>query len=122
MHIDHISVYVKNYEDAKKFYTAVFEAIGGKIIMDIPEYKSCGYGDKDPFFWISEKEITWGQHIAISVSNEEEVQKFYEAALLQGATDNGVPGPREAYGPNYYAAFVITPEWNNLEAVYHKSI
>lgn len=80
--------------------------------MDLPEHKVCGYGDAKPFYWIGENPSMVGgqQHIAIAVDSHEKVASFYKAALAHGARDNGAPGPRLHYGPNYYGAFVITPE------------
>jgi predicted lactoylglutathione lyase len=57
-------------------------------------------------------------HFAFAVDSEEDVKKFYETALAAGGKDNGGPGPRPQFGPNYYAAFIYDPDGNNVEAVY----
>lgn len=123
MYIDHLTIHVESLENGKKFYTPVFEALGGKMLMDMPEYGTTGYGNERPFYWISENaEMVGGQqHIAIAVDSKEKVHAFYDVALENGAKDNGAPGPRPHYGDDYYAAFVITPEGHNLEAVYRKA-
>ncbi len=59
-------------------------------------------------------------HIAFLAENREQVNQFYEAAVSAGAKDNGKPGTREIYHPNYYAAFIIDPDGHNIEAVCHK--
>ena len=112
MNIDHVTIHVTNYDKAKAFYTPVFESIGGKLLQDMPEQRSYGYGETEAFYWISEeKNLTGGQHhIAIAVPTKEAVQTFYDTALAHGATDHGAPGPRPKYSSTYYGAFVITPE------------
>ena len=59
-------------------------------------------------------------HLAFVASDRAKVNAFYEAALGAGGRDNGRPGVRESYGPNYYAAFVLDPDGNNVEAVCSK--
>jgi predicted lactoylglutathione lyase len=61
-------------------------------------------------------------HFAFSVDSEEDVKKFYETALAAGGKDNGAPGPRPQFGPNYYAAFIYDPDGNNVEAVYYSDL
>lgn len=117
--IDHIQLVVKDLAAAQKFYTAVFE------VLDIP----IG-GSGEGFFWadelfVSTREsdaaqgvLTGRHHLALQARDEAMVDAFYKAALANGGKDNGKPGERP-YHPGYYAAFVLDPDGNNIEAVYH---
>lgn len=117
--IDHIQLVVRDLPASQKFYTAVFE------ILDIP----IG-GTGDDFFWADELfvstskskaaqgKLTGRYHLAFQAQSPAVVDKFYKAALANGGDDNGKPGERP-YHPGYYAAFVLDPDGNNIEAVYH---
>ena len=82
-----------------------------------------GFGspaDQKPFFWISTRGTPQtGIHVAFAAPDRATVDAFHAAALAAGATDNGEPGPREIYHPNYYGAFVHDLDGNNVEAVCH---
>ena len=117
--IDHIQLVVKDLAAAQKFYTAVFN------VLDIP----IG-GTGESFFWADELFVstpesdaaqgvlTGRHHLAFQARDEAMVDAFYKAALESGGKDNGKPGERP-YHPGYYAAFVLDPDGNNIEAVYH---
>ena len=117
--IDHLQLVVKDLEASKRFYSAVFKA------LDIP----MGGEGKD-YFWadelfISSKDssaaqgaITGRMHFAFQAKDRAAVDRFHTAALAAGGRDNGKPGERP-YHPGYYAAFVLDPEGNNIEAVFH---
>jgi catechol 2,3-dioxygenase-like lactoylglutathione lyase family enzyme len=117
--IDHLQFVVKDLAASKRFYTAVFD------VLEIPLA-----GEGDDYFWadelfISTKEsdaaqgrMTGRTHLAFQGKSRETVEKFYKAALAAGGRDNGAPGER-AYHPGYFAAFVIDPDGNNIEVVYH---
>lgn len=117
--IDHIQLVVKDLAAARKFYVAVLD------VLQIP----LG-GEMDGFFWADELcvssadspaaigKLTGRNHIAFQAQNRAMVDAFYKAALANGGTDHGAPGER-AYHPDYYAAFVLDPDGNNIEAVYH---
>jgi catechol 2,3-dioxygenase-like lactoylglutathione lyase family enzyme len=115
--IDHASIPVRRLAAARKFYVEALGAIGMKINMDVGE--AFGMGSKnEKIFWISKSAKAGGEaHFAFRVDHREEVDAFYAAALRAGGEDNGAPGPRPDYGPNYYAAFVYDPEGNNIEVV-----
>ncbi|ADH88393.1 Glyoxalase/bleomycin resistance protein/dioxygenase [Ancylobacter novellus DSM 506] len=110
--IDHIQLVVRDFDACRRFYGAVLEVIGVPII------------DCDGFFFADElcvfpgEPLTGRAHIAFQAPDEETVQRFYAAALRAGGRDNGAPGLRD-YHPGYYAAFVLDPEGNNIEAVFH---
>jgi catechol 2,3-dioxygenase-like lactoylglutathione lyase family enzyme len=117
--IDHVQLVVKDLAASKRFYTAAFGALGIPLGGEAPEH-----------FWadelfISSKEskeargaLTGRVHLAFQANSREVVERFYWAVLAAGGKDNGAPGERP-YHPGYYAAFVLDPDGNNVEAVYH---
>lgn len=115
--LDHVSLPVRRLAGARKFYEAALGAIGMKINMDVGD--AFGMGSKNQkIFWLVKSAKAGGDaHFAFTVDNREEVDAFHAAALRAGGEDNGPPGLRPAYGPNYYAAFVHDPEGNNIEVV-----
>jgi catechol 2,3-dioxygenase-like lactoylglutathione lyase family enzyme len=126
MMIDHIGIHVSDYPAAARFYDAAFAALGGSMVMTVPtEFTGGrqigGYGREKPFVWITEGEAqTPTVHVALTADSRAQVDAFYEAAMGAGGRDNGAPGIREHYHPNYYGAFVLDPDGNNIEAVCHK--
>ncbi len=120
--IDHISLHVSDYSKGKEFFAQALAPLGYTVIMDYPEWKTAGLGkDGKPDFWISEKQPIGNNHVAISAESRSVVDAFYAAALEAGGKDNGAPGIRKDYHPNYYGAFVFDPDNNNIEAVCHKA-
>jgi catechol 2,3-dioxygenase-like lactoylglutathione lyase family enzyme len=115
--LDHISAPVRDLKAARKFYGAAMGAVGMKINMDVGEAFGMGSGDQKIFWITRDKKAGGGAHYAFRVDHAEEVDAFYEAAMGAGGNDNGEPGPRPNYGPNYYAAFVKDKEGNNIEVV-----
>lgn len=117
--IDHIQLVVKDLAASKRFYTAVFK------VIEIPLA-----GEGDDFFWadelfISTREssaaqgaLTGRMHLAFQGKSRQMVEQFYKAALAAGGRDNGAPGERP-YHPGYFGAFVIDPDGNNIEVVFH---
>jgi catechol 2,3-dioxygenase-like lactoylglutathione lyase family enzyme len=81
-----------------------------------------GFGGDFPFFWIGklDRGPQTGVHVAFTAKDREMVDAFHAAALAAGGPDNGGPGVREIYHPDYYGAFVLDPDGNNIEAVCHK--
>jgi catechol 2,3-dioxygenase-like lactoylglutathione lyase family enzyme len=115
--LDHISAPVKDIKAARAFYTAALGAIGMKINMDFKSTFGMG-SKKENVFWLTRyPKAAGGGHYAFRVDHREEVDAFHAAALAAGGKDNGKPGPRPDYGPNYYAAFVKDREGNNIEVV-----
>ena len=79
-----------------------------------------GYGDRRPWFWIAEQDLTKGKlHIAIGAHSREAVDAFHREALAAGGRDNGPPGMRPQYHPGYYGAFMLDPDGHNIEALCH---
>jgi catechol 2,3-dioxygenase-like lactoylglutathione lyase family enzyme len=117
--IDHFTLSVADFEASKKFYTAVLAALGYTPKMEFDGM--VGYGDAKPYFWVKQAPIvTTPQHIAFQAGSRAMVDAFHQAAVAAGAKDDGAPGIRGDYHPNYYAAFVIDPfNGHPLEAVIH---
>jgi len=107
----HVGTVVSNFEKASGFYDAVLAPLGGKRIVTFG--KTALYGNaQGVFFSITEKEKHGHRehmHYAFSANSTKEVDEWYEACIKHGAKDNGKPGPRPAYGPNFYGAFVHEP-------------
>jgi catechol 2,3-dioxygenase-like lactoylglutathione lyase family enzyme len=118
--LDHVGLDVADYAGSKAFYESALEPLGLRLMMEpVPEVG--GFGDDVPFFWIAKRDRgpQTGVHVAFRVDRRELVDAFHAAALAAGGADNGGPGMREIYHPNYYAAFVLDPDGNNVEVVCH---
>ena len=116
--IAHVSIPVSDYQKGKEFYSAVLAPLGYKLNMDLAQFNAGGFMEGGhTSFWIVKKE-TGPTHVAFLAENKEAIQQFYDTALKNGAKDNGAPGFRTDYGPDYYAAFFLDPDGNNIEACY----
>lgn len=120
MIIDHIGLVISNIESSKAFYSRSLSPLGINLVMEWQGW--CGFGKEDkPEFWFGEdQEAQLPMHIAFVAESREQVRQFYDAALAAGGKDNGEPGVREIYHPDYYGAFVLDPDGHNVEAVCHK--
>jgi catechol 2,3-dioxygenase-like lactoylglutathione lyase family enzyme len=118
--LDHVGLDVSDYEASKEFYERALAPLGMRLIME-PVADVGGFGDTFPFFWIARRHRgpDSGVHVAFTAEDRETVDAFHAAALEAGGTDNGGPGVREIYHPDYYGAFVLDPDGNNVEAVCH---
>jgi catechol 2,3-dioxygenase-like lactoylglutathione lyase family enzyme len=106
-------------ERSKTFYRAALAPLGCDVRMEFGPMVGIGPRGK-PAFWLRQGEAaTHPMHIAFSAADRRSVEAFHAAALAAGASDNGGPGLRPDYHPNYYAAFVLDPDGNNIEAVCH---
>ena len=117
--IDHIQLVVADLKASRAFYGALFE------VLDVP----IG-GEAADYFWADELfvstadseaalgKLTGRHHLAFQAADRAAVDAFYKAGLVAGGRDNGAPGERP-YHPGYYAAFLLDPDGNNIEAVYH---
>lgn len=117
--IDHVQLVVRDLPVSKAFYAAILDVLG--VPMG---------GTGDGYFWADELVVstvesaaaqgvlTGRQHLAFQAQGKAMVEAFYEAALAHGGKDNGPPGKRP-YHPGYFAAFVLDPDGNNIEVVYH---
>jgi catechol 2,3-dioxygenase-like lactoylglutathione lyase family enzyme len=120
--IDHLGVPVNDYEKSKAFYLAALKPLGIGLVMEAGEgrERAAGLGTEGkPFFWFAQEKVGERIHLAFTAKSRAEVDAFHAAALAAGATDNGSPGLRPEYHPNYYGAFVIDLNGINLEAVCH---
>ena len=116
--LDHVSLNVSDATKAKNFYTKALQPIGYRLIK---EYEG-GFGiaeDGESSVWAVEAKVKDPTHLSFRVENRGQVDAFYKAAITAGGKDNGKPGIREKYSANYYAAFVLDPDGNNVEAVCH---
>jgi catechol 2,3-dioxygenase-like lactoylglutathione lyase family enzyme len=124
--IDHIGFPVSDYPRAREFYGKALAPLGYTLIMEVQQNEqdapAAGFGKGGkPDFWIGgEGGLGKAVHIAILADSRAEVDAFYRAAMAAGAKDNGPPGVRAHYHPNYYGAFVLDPDGHNIEAVCHK--
>ncbi|AWV07579.1 VOC family protein [Marilutibacter maris] len=123
--IDHIGIPVADYARSKAFYLSTLASIGAALVMEVPASvtesgrPTAGFGRGKPDFWISEADAVAASHVAFSVSSRAQVDAFHAAGLAAGARDNGAPGLRTIYHPDYYGAFLIDPDGHNIEAVCH---
>lgn len=117
--IDHIGLRTQQFDALVHFYEASLAPLGYTKLFAWED--GAGFGrDDSARLWIGvSKAKSIGMHIALSAADRVAVDAFHDAALKAGATDNGKPGLRPNYHPNYYAAFVIDPDGNNLEAICH---
>jgi catechol 2,3-dioxygenase-like lactoylglutathione lyase family enzyme len=118
---DHIGLKVKDLDAAVRFYTAVLVPLGHVLGSRDKAYAGIGPKD-DPALWLyaEGKSAGSGTHIAFRAPNRAAVDGFHRAGLQAGGRDNGAPGLRTDYSPTYYAAFLIDPDGNNVEAVFPK--
>lgn len=124
--IDHIGITVSSLENSKAFYLAALAPIGYTLLAELPasvtgSRRFAGFGEAPkPDFWLSESSANRPPvHVAFRVRTRAEVDAFHRAALAAGGRDNGPPGLRPHYHPNYYGAFVLDPDGHNVEAVCH---
>lgn len=123
--IDHVTFGVSDFSRSVAFYDLAFKPLGVSRLFTVPpEHTSgvrvTGYGDSRPWFWLAEEDATKGKlHIALAARARASVDAFYHAALSAGGRDNGAPGIRPHYHPDYYGAFVLDPDGHNIEAVCH---
>ena len=112
--IDHLHLRVADLAASKRFYRAVLTALGfADAMAEGPDYFSADE------LWIDEAEGRRSRvHLAFQAQDRDEVERFFAAAVAAGGKDNGAPGERP-YHPGYYAAYVLDPDGNNIEAVHH---
>jgi catechol 2,3-dioxygenase-like lactoylglutathione lyase family enzyme len=125
--IDHMGMPVSDLARATDFYLKALKPLGIAIIMEVSaeqtgDAAAVGFGTQGkPFFWIGEGPAPKATHVhvAFAADSRAVVDAFYLAALAAGGKDNGAPGLRPHYHANYYGAFVLDPDGNNIEAVCH---
>jgi len=124
--LDHIGIGCSDFEASRAFYEAALAPLGITRFMELtPEmtggFHGIGMGtDGKPFFWFGSGGARGtGMHVAFTAPTRAAVDAFYEAAMANGGRDNGPPGIRTHYHPDYYGAFVLDPDGINVEAVCH---
>lgn len=120
--LDHVSLKVSDYRRAAAFYDAALAPIGYRRLMG-DGAAFAGYGAERPDFWIGAADQAIGAaHVAFAVTDRASVDAFHAAAIAAGGRDNGAPGVRPHYHPDYYGAFVLDPDGHNVEAVCHAPV
>lgn len=129
--IDHLSTYATEFLVTRRFYEQAFEPLGYSVQAelkfdddaDLPGRRACAFGANGATsFWIIESTETYTpRHIAFAAKNRGAVDDFYKSGLASGGRDNGAPGLRPIYHADYYGAFLIDPDGNDVEAVCHHS-
>jgi catechol 2,3-dioxygenase-like lactoylglutathione lyase family enzyme len=124
--LDHTGISVSDWHKSKQFYAAALKPLAIEVVMEVTAEQTgadahTGFGkNSKAFFWIGNgARISGPTHVAFVADSRAAVDAFHRAALAAGGQDNGAPGLREHYHPNYYGAFVLDPDGNNVEAVYH---
>jgi catechol 2,3-dioxygenase-like lactoylglutathione lyase family enzyme len=123
--LDHTGFPVSDYTRSKAFYLQALAPLGYALVMEVQQNENdspaAGFGaNGKPDLWIGgEGGLQRPIHIAIAAQDRAAVDAFYRAAIAAGGKDNGAPGLRPHYHPNYYAAFVLDPDGHNIEAVCH---
>jgi len=129
--IDHLGLPVTDLTRAKVFFAQALAPLGYEVLMDFEHQglRHVGLGSAGKTnFWLSGLQPTHGGavglslHVAFRATSRAQVDAFYQSALTAGGRDNGVPGLRPHYHPNYYGAFVLDHDGHNIEAVCHDPI
>ena len=122
MVFDHIGFNVTDFAKSKDFLCRALAPLGLGIVIENKEQGWAMIGKQgEGLLWFGALGAVPGPiHVAFAAANREQVRKFHAAALAAGGQDNGAPGLREHYHPNYYGAYVIGPDGHNLEAVCHQ--
>ena len=115
----HVAVNVTDFEVAKRFYLGALEPLGYRVVYEEPgtlAYLADAHGLD---FGIGRRGPVGGAHVAFECADRDTVDAFHAAAMAVGGADNGAPGLRPQYAPDYYAAYVLDADGNNIEAVCH---
>ena len=119
MTVAHVAVNVTDWAAAKRFYEAVLGPLGYRVVYE-EEGVLAYYADKRGLdFGIGRRDPVGGAHVAFDCPDRETVDRFHANGLAAGGRENGAPGIRAHYDANYYAAYVLDPDGNNIEAVCH---
>jgi catechol 2,3-dioxygenase-like lactoylglutathione lyase family enzyme len=126
--LDHLTIFVRDYEKAKAFYTRALAPLGITLAREYGKAGGFGRNGK-PELWIGQGKASFHEpkhaelitpiHVAVRAASREEVDAFHREALAAGGRDFGPPGVRAHYHQGYYGAFVLDPDGHNLEAVHH---
>ncbi len=120
--LDHAGITVMDFDRSKAFFVAALGTLRIQLLVDFAHegHRHAGFGIARPSFWIGEgRARPGGIHLAFLAKSRSEVKSFYTVALAVGGRDNGAPGLRAHYHPDYFGAYVFDPDGNNIEAVCH---
>jgi catechol 2,3-dioxygenase-like lactoylglutathione lyase family enzyme len=127
--IDHVGIRVSDLQASRRLYAAALAELGFAILsegaFEGDAYVLFGRGESDDFSLHTvgtrpgRDRVTTGAHVAFRANDADAVRRWHAAAVEHGGRDNGAPGPRPEYTGDYYAAFVLDPDDNNVEAVFH---
>ncbi|HKT44092.1 MAG TPA: VOC family protein [Gaiellaceae bacterium] len=119
--LDHAGLNVEDYQASRTFYETALAPLGWKVVAEWPDHGVVGFGPGERgMLWLHVREpYTSGAHVAFTCDDRATVDAFHAAGLAGGGVDNGAPGLRW-YHDDYYGAFVLDPDGNNVEAVCHK--
>jgi catechol 2,3-dioxygenase-like lactoylglutathione lyase family enzyme len=125
--LDHIGFAVADLDRSKSFFAAALAPLSISLLMEVTAAQTgrdahAGFGSEGkPYFWIGNAGPPAGKvHVAFAARSRSDVDAFYHAAIAAGGNDNGAPGLRPHYHPDYYGAYVLDPDGNNIEAVCHR--
>lgn len=119
MILDHIGLSVSDFARSKAFFTQALAPLGITLVTEVEGWAGFGRNGRPQFWFGHGVKPQLPMHIAFAAENRAQVRAFHETALRAGGSDNGAPGLRTIYHPNYYGAFVIGPDGHNVEAVCH---
>ena len=122
--IDHLTLSSANYPVSKLFYQKALAPLGYQLVKEFgDDVAGFGIGERLDFWLANDRQATRPVfHLAFVAETREQVNQFYREALAHGGSDNGAPGLRVKHGPHYYAAFVLDPDGQNIEAVCRRPV
>jgi catechol 2,3-dioxygenase-like lactoylglutathione lyase family enzyme len=121
MIIDHLGIVISDYARSKDFYTQCLAPLGIELIAEDEGWAGFGSAGKPDFWFGPDGAAHKPMHIAFAAEDRASVDRFYQAGISAGGKDNGAPGLRTLYHPDYYGAFLIDPDGHNIEAVCHNA-
>ena len=116
--LDHVTIRVQDLNVTKDFYSKALAPLGYSVLHGDDQFIGFGKDGKADTWFTIDKSKSGPVHISWKVDSKEIVDEFYKAALAAGGKDNGAPGTRAEYHDDYYGAFVLDPDGNNIEAVF----
>jgi catechol 2,3-dioxygenase-like lactoylglutathione lyase family enzyme len=119
--VEHVAVNVGEWDRAKRFYEKLLGTLGYRVVYEEDGTLAYFADHRGLDFGIGRRDPIGGAHVAFACPDRDAVDRFHEVGLAAGGTDNGSPGIRAQYDANYYAAYVLDPDGNNIEGVCHRA-